>query len=101
MLASLTDVIGEINSLIESPTLNGHQLKIVFGGDYKVHVHVHFIPFVFQIVYKINFPVPPPYNGNECSPLHICLLVVHCVIFRKVVVILCNNFVIRTQCTCS
>ena len=35
-LASLTSIISEINSLIDEPVLDGKQLKIVFGGDYKV-----------------------------------------------------------------
>ena len=35
-LASLTDVISEINSLIDEPVLDGKHLKVVFGGDYKV-----------------------------------------------------------------
>ena len=38
LLSSLTDVITDINSLIEDPVLDGKQLRVVFGGDYKVMV---------------------------------------------------------------
>lgn len=36
LLSSLTDVMSEINSLIEDPVLDGKKLNVVFGGDYKV-----------------------------------------------------------------
>ena len=49
LLSSLKDVLAEINSLIKEPVLNGKQLRVVFGGDYKVKskliilCHMHFI----------------------------------------------------------
>ena len=38
LLSSLTDVMSDINSLIENPVVDGKQLRVVFGGDYKVRV---------------------------------------------------------------
>ena len=35
---SLSDIVGEINTLITSSMIDGLKLDIVFGGDYKVHV---------------------------------------------------------------
>ena len=36
LLSSLTDVMSEVNALIEDPILDGKELRILFGGDYKV-----------------------------------------------------------------
>lgn len=38
LLESLSDVVGEVNSLITTPLVDGLKLDIVFGGDYKVGV---------------------------------------------------------------
>ena len=40
LLQSLSDVIGEINTLAtsESPTVDGLKIDVVFGGDYKVRL---------------------------------------------------------------
>lgn len=38
LLESLSDVVGEVNSLIATPLVDGLKLDIVFGGDYKVGV---------------------------------------------------------------
>ena len=49
LLQSLNDVIKDVNDLIENPTLDGIPLKIILGGDYKVHtctymyIHVHHV----------------------------------------------------------
>ena len=36
LLSSLSPVIDEINSLIQSPTVDGYDIELVLGGDYKV-----------------------------------------------------------------
>ena len=41
LLQSLTDVIKDVNDLIENPTLDGIPLKIILVSDYKVHVHAY------------------------------------------------------------
>ena len=38
LLSFLTDVMSDINSLIEHPVFDGKRLNMVFGGDYKVLV---------------------------------------------------------------
>ena len=38
LLESFTDVIDDVNDLIENTTLDGISLKVVLGGDYKLHI---------------------------------------------------------------
>ena len=36
LLSSLKDVLAEINSLTKEPVPDGEQLRVIFGGDYRV-----------------------------------------------------------------
>ena len=38
LLSSLSPVIDEINSLIKSPTVDGYDVDVLLGGDFKVHL---------------------------------------------------------------
>lgn len=55
LLASLTDIISEINSLLKEPLLNGKRLRVVFGGDYKVRVNFYYNIIALPIFFSFFF----------------------------------------------
>ena len=78
LLASLTDIISEINSLLKEPLLNGKRLRVVFGGDYKVKMNFYYNNIANSF---ILFLVSPSIHGYECCSFYVCLFVVQCTIF--------------------
>ena len=49
LLQSLSDVIGEINTLAtsKSPTVDGLKIDVVFGGDYKVYLSTYTYVYMY------------------------------------------------------
>ena len=41
VLSSLSTVLDDINSLIKTPTVDGYDVDVLLGGDYKVYIYIN------------------------------------------------------------
>ena len=72
LLSSLTDVMSDINALIEKPVLDGKKLRVLCQCE------------LMLVIIFFSMAVPSSVHGYECCTLNICLFMVYCVFRQKV-----------------